>query len=161
MPNQGSATHSLRFDTVDMPAHESELRADVRAYLAAERLAERLPPPRRTFRFSAEFSRRLGAKGYIGMTWPKAYGGHERSSLERHIVNEELLAAGAPIGAHFVADRQTGPLLLRFGSDQQKETFLPRIARHVDGIEPQRMSCRARVRHVDSQPFITRFRREI
>ncbi len=128
MPNPSSATHSLRFDTVDMPAHERELRAEVRAFLAEERLAERLPPPRRTFRFSAESSRRLAAKGYIGMTWPKAYGGHERSSLERHIVNEELLAAGAPIGAHLVADRQTGPLLLRFGSEQQKETFLPRIA---------------------------------
>ena len=128
MPNPSSATHPLRFDTVELPAQESELRAEVRAFLAEEQLAGRLPPRRRTFRFSADFSRRAGAKGYIGMTWPKAYGGHERSSLERHIVNEELLAAGAPIGAHFVADRQTGPLLLRFGTEQQKETFLPRIA---------------------------------
>jgi len=128
MPDPGSATHSLRFDTVEMPAHEVQLRAEVRAFLAEERVAGRLPPQRRTFRFSTEFSRSLGARGYIGMTWPKSYGGHERSSLERHIVNEELLAVGAPIGAHFVADRQTGPLPLRVGSEQQKKTFLPRIA---------------------------------
>jgi len=128
MPNPGSTTHSLRFDTVDTPANEKELRADVRAFLAEERTAGRLPAPRRSFRFSTDFSRRCGAKGYIGMTWPKAYGGHERTSLERYVVNEELLAAGAPIGAHFVADRQTGPLLLRFGTEQQKETYLPRIA---------------------------------
>ena len=128
MPNPGSVVHSLRFDPVAMPACERELRADVRAFLATERRAGRLPPPRRSFRFSAEFSRRAGARGYIGMTWPKAYGGHGRTSLERYIVNEELLAAGAPIGAHFVADRQTGPLLLRFGSQQQREHFLPRIA---------------------------------
>ncbi len=128
MPNPGSATHSLRFDTVEMPDHERELRTEVRAFLAEEQRGGRLPPPRRSFRFSADFSRRCGARGYIAMTWPKAYGGHERSSLERYIVNEELLAAGAPIGAHFVADRQTGPLLLRFGSEQQKELLLPRIA---------------------------------
>jgi alkylation response protein AidB-like acyl-CoA dehydrogenase len=128
MPNPGSVTNSLRFDTVDMPACERELRAEVREFLAEERMAGRLPPRRRTFRFAREFSRRLGVKGYIGMTWPKAYGGHQRSSLERYIVNEELLAAGAPNGAHFVADRQTGPLLLRFGSERQKQSFLPRIA---------------------------------
>ena len=58
---------------------------------------------------SPEFSRALGARGWIGMTWPKQYGGRERSFLDRYIVTEELLAAGAPVGAHWVADRQTGP----------------------------------------------------
>ncbi len=63
------------------------------------------------------------------MTWPKRYGGHERTALERHVVTEELLAAGAPVRAHWVADRQSGPLLLRFGTEYQRETFLPEMAR--------------------------------
>ncbi|MET8354662.1 acyl-CoA dehydrogenase family protein [Micromonospora sp. NPDC005206] len=58
--------------------------------------------------FDAEFSRRLGERGWLGMTWPKRYGGHERSALERFVVIEELLAAGAPAAAHWVADRQSG-----------------------------------------------------
>jgi alkylation response protein AidB-like acyl-CoA dehydrogenase len=75
-----------------------------------------------------EFSRALGRAGYIGMIWPKRYGGHERHPLERYIVLEELLAAGAPVGMHWIADRQTGPLLLRFGTEEQRMRFLPRIA---------------------------------
>ncbi|WP_019450201.1 acyl-CoA dehydrogenase family protein [Cupriavidus sp. BIS7] len=77
----------------------------------------------------ASFSEALGARGWLGMTWPKRYGGHERTALERHVVTEELLAAGAPVRAHWVADRQSGPLLLRFGTEYQRETFLPEMAR--------------------------------
>jgi acyl-CoA dehydrogenase len=75
------------------------------------------------------FSRRLAARGWIGMTWPRRYGGQERSYLERSAVLEELLAAGAPVAAHWIADRQTGPLLLRYGTEPQRERFLPAIAR--------------------------------
>lgn len=75
-----------------------------------------------------DFSRKMGARGFIGMTWPKRYGGHERSALERYVVLEEVLAAGAPMGAHWIADRQSGPLLLRFGTEEQRRTILPRIA---------------------------------
>ena len=70
------------------------------------------------------------------MTWPKRYGGHERTFLERYVVLEEMLAAGAPVGAHWIADRQSGPLLLRFGTEAQRERFLP--AHHAR---------RARLRH--------------
>src|SRR5689334_11735984 len=63
------------------------------------------------------------------MTWPKRYGGHERSALERYVVTEELLAAGAPVGAHWIADRQSAPLLLRYGTEEQRLAFLPGIAR--------------------------------
>ncbi len=59
------------------------------------------------------------------MTWPKKYGGHERSYVERYVVLEEALAAGAPVSAHWVADRQSGPLLLRFGTEEQRERLLP------------------------------------
>lgn len=76
---------------------------------------------------SPEFSRLLGKRGWIGMTWPRQYGGGERSYLERYVVIEELLAAGAPVGAHWFADRQTGPLLLRFGTEEQKSFFLPKM----------------------------------
>lgn len=76
-----------------------------------------------------EFSRSLAAKGWLGMTWPTEYGGGGRSYLERYVVIEELLAAGAPVGAHWVADRQSGPLLLKFGTQEQRESFLPKVVK--------------------------------
>jgi hypothetical protein len=79
--------------------------------------------------FDRQFSLEVGARGWIGMTWPRRYGGGERSWQERYVVLEEMLACGAPIGAHSTGDRQSGPLLLRVGSDQQKREFLPRLAR--------------------------------
>ncbi len=75
------------------------------------------------------FSRTLGAAGLLGMSWPKALGGHERSTLERYIVLEELLAAGAPVGAHWIADRQTGTLLLRYGHEEEQRRWVPGMAR--------------------------------
>ncbi|RME64142.1 MAG: acyl-CoA dehydrogenase, partial [Alphaproteobacteria bacterium] len=75
------------------------------------------------------FSRALGAAGFIGMTWPRRYGGQERSALERYVVLEELLAAGMPVGFHWIADRQSGPLLLRYGTEGQRTQFLPPMAR--------------------------------
>ena len=62
------------------------------------------------------------------MSFPRRYGGHERSMLERYVVIEELLAAGAPVAAHWGADRQVGPMILRFGTEAQKLEFLPRIS---------------------------------
>ena len=104
------------------------LRGEVRAFLA-----EHLPKRAITDGvgswggYDREFSRKMGARGWIGMTWPKRYGGHERSALERYVVLEEMLAAGAPVTGHWVADRQSGPLLLRAGTEQQKQSILPRI----------------------------------
>ena len=103
------------------------LRREVREFLSGD------PAMRSTLSdswmvYDAEFSRRLGTRGWIGMTWPKRYGGYERSLLERYVVLEELLAAGAPVAAHWFADRQVGPMLLRVGTDAQKGTLLPGIA---------------------------------
>ena len=81
------------------------------------------------FSFDEDFSKALGSAGLLGMTWPKQYGGHERTMLERYVVLEELLAAGAPAGLHWIADRQTGPLLLRYGTEGQREKYLPGMAR--------------------------------
>lgn len=77
--------------------------------------------------FNPEFSEALGARGWIGMGFPKQYGGGGYGLVERYVVLEELLGARAPITAHAVADRQSGPLLLRYGSEQQREEILPRI----------------------------------
>lgn len=79
--------------------------------------------------FDVDFSRKMAQQGWIGMTWPKHYGGHERTALERYVVLEEMLAAGAPVAAHWIADRQSGPSILNFGTETQQREFLPRIAR--------------------------------
>ena len=112
-----------------MPPGTDALRADVRAFLAESQSAAGWQPDSDFGSdWSASFSQALGRRGWIGMTWPVRYGGRERSALERYVVIEELLAAGAPVYAHWVADRQSGPLLLRFGSEEQRRTILPRIA---------------------------------
>lgn len=106
------------------------LRTEVRAFLAAQ-LADRTPLQRAESwnGFDRNFSQALGQRRWLGMTWPKAYGGHERSAFERYVVIEETLAAGAPVGAHWIADRQSGPTLLKYGTEAQKTEILPRIAR--------------------------------
>jgi alkylation response protein AidB-like acyl-CoA dehydrogenase len=78
---------------------------------------------------SPAFSRKLGARGWLGMTWPKEYGGRGRPQQERFVVVEELLAAGAPVAAHWVAERQIGPSLVRFGTPAQRDRLMPAIAR--------------------------------
>ncbi len=106
-----------------------ELRAEVRAFLTEE-LAGMSPllRARSWTGYDAAFSRKLGQRGWIGMTWPTQYGGHARSNAERYVVIEEMLAAGAPVAAHWIADRQSGPLLLRYGTEAQKAAYLPRMA---------------------------------
>ncbi|MBL26952.1 MAG: acyl-CoA dehydrogenase, partial [Rhodospirillaceae bacterium] len=124
------AFDGLRLPPALLPPEAEALRGEVRAFIAETRDALGWTAQSNfATSFSAAFSRRLGAKGWIGMTWPKAYGGAERSYLERYVVIEELLAAGAPVGAHWVADRQSGPLLLRFATEAQKQDILPRITR--------------------------------
>jgi alkylation response protein AidB-like acyl-CoA dehydrogenase len=121
---------TFNFEPSDLPPEAEKLREEVRDFLRVE-LAQ-LPADQRARSwggFNREFSRKMGARGWIGMTWPKSYGGHERSALERYVVLEETLAAGAPVSAHWVADRQSGPMLLRFGTEEQRQRFLPRIAR--------------------------------
>jgi alkylation response protein AidB-like acyl-CoA dehydrogenase len=107
-----------------------EVRAQVRDFLAAERDAGTFTTHVDTWLSGVDpaFSRKLGERGWLGMTWPKRYGGHERSAMERYAVTEELLAAGAPVAAHWIADRQSGPNLLRYGTEAQRQEILPRIA---------------------------------
>jgi acyl-CoA dehydrogenase len=124
-------TTSLSFDPVRLPQQCQALRADVRAFLAEEISAGTFDPhdPGHGDSYSRDFSSRVGAKGWIGMTWPKRYGGHERSQLERYVVTEEFRVANAPANFHFVADRQSGPILLKYAPEHIKKDILPRICR--------------------------------
>lgn len=119
----------LRFEHFRLPSDVEDLRWQVRSFL---RDYSRSWTPAQRARswdgFDPEFSREVGARGWIGMTWPKRYGGSERSAFDRYVVMEEMLFAGAPVSSHWIADRQSGPLLLRFGTEQQRQTILPGIA---------------------------------
>src|ERR1700680_1552346 len=106
---------SFRFDPIELPPEAKELRREVRAFLRQGTEARTFPPNDGKGSFSREFSRKVGAKGWIGMTWPKKYGGHERSHLERYVVTEEMLAARAPTPAHSTAHPNSRPVLLRQG----------------------------------------------
>ena len=119
----------LSFDPVRLPEAAEALRAEVRAFVAEHMPADYLPNSDFNEGHSPEFTRKLGERGWIGMTWPKQYGGGERTFFERYVVTEELLAAGAPVSAHWIADRQSGPLLLRYGTEAQRARYLPGIAR--------------------------------
>lgn len=107
-----------------------ELRREVRDFLVAERDSGRFTPGVDSWitGWDPDFSQRLADRGWVGMTIPTAYEGHGRTFVERFVVTEELIAAGAPVAAHWVADRQAAPSLLRFGTEEQKQHFLPRIA---------------------------------
>ena len=122
--------HEFRFDPVSLPASAEALRSEVRAFVARQVAEGRFEPRVNSWGSrDPEFSRACGRQGYIGMCWPRQYGGHERSALERYVVIEELLAGGAPVGAHWVADRQSGPLLMRYAPDTLAPRIVPRIAR--------------------------------
>ena len=121
---------NIDFPIYDLPASTVSLRSEVRQFIAEEKAAGRW---QRQGDFGTahdpEFSKRLASRGWVGMTWPKAYGGQEASMLDRLAVTEELIAANAPVAAHWIADRQSGPLLLRFGTEEQRQAFLPQISR--------------------------------
>jgi len=120
----------LRFAPSELTDSELALQEQVREFLAAEL-------PRGSFApglgmaggRDQDFSRALAARGWLGMALPRRYGGAERGVVDRFIVVEELLRWGAPVRYHWVADRQTGPLILRYGSQTQRERFLPAICR--------------------------------
>lgn len=77
--------------------------------------------------FSKEFALELGERGWIGLTWPTEFGGRGRAPIDRLIIGEELIAAGAPVAAMWFADRQFGPSLISYGTPEQREQFLPGI----------------------------------
>ncbi|WP_111720214.1 acyl-CoA dehydrogenase family protein [Homoserinimonas sp. OAct 916] len=120
----------LNLPDIDLPAAAVQLRSEVREFLTAERAKGTFIPHCDAWHtgFDPAFSAALGERGWLGISWPTKYGGHQRSVLERFVVTEELLAAGAPVAAHWVSDRQSGPGFLRFGTEEQRQRFLPGMA---------------------------------
>lgn len=113
-----------------LPDDPHALRAHVRAFLAEARERGAFAPKCDSWLagFSPEFTKELARRGWIGMTWSAEYGGHERTAVERYAVVEELLAAGAPVAAHWIADRQSGPQIFKHGTERLKRATLPAIA---------------------------------
>src|SRR3954471_9338193 len=122
------STSSLTLAPAPRSEAAEQVRSEVRAFLAEEMAAGSFTTHVDTWLSGVDpaFSRKLGQRGWLGMTWPKQYGGHERTAMERYAVTEELLAAGAPVAAHWIADRQSGPNLLKFGTEKQRAEILPR-----------------------------------
>lgn len=119
---------NLRFEPYELPESLNDFRAEVRAFLDEKCKEYSAVHLSNTWdAYDRDFSLALGAKGWLGMTLPKEYGGHGRTALERYVVVEELLASGAPSAHHWVADRQSGQLIARYGTEEQKHTIIPKI----------------------------------
>ena len=123
----------MMFDTLTLsalPPEDEALRPAVRALI--EEHVHSMPLHRRARTWmggDAAFSRAMGKAGFLGLTLPKEYGGAARGPLARFVVVEELLCAGAPVGMHWVADRQSALVILNFGTEAQRQSYLPRICR--------------------------------
>ncbi|MBF6451158.1 acyl-CoA dehydrogenase family protein [Nocardia elegans] len=124
------ATPTQTHASADDKAQLQQLRQEVRAFLRAQLDAGSFAPAPDNWMsgFDPAFSAELGRRGWLGMTMPERYGGHGRSLLERFVVTEELLAHGAPVAAHWIADRQMAPGILANGTEEQKQRYLPGIA---------------------------------
>ena len=123
-----SALDSLTLTSI--PPEDEALRAPVRAFLAqAMRQVPAHIRAKSWAGYDTAFSRALGRQGWLGMTLPKEYGGGGRSPFARYVLVEEFLNFGAPVGSHWIADRQSGPLILKYGTSAQKRFYLPPICR--------------------------------
>jgi len=121
----------LHIPAFEFTERQNEFRQEVRSFLQEEKQKGAFETHADTWLNgnNENFSKKLGARGWIGLTFPKKYGGQERSSIDRYIITEEMLAAGAPVASHWIADRQSGPLILKFGTEEQKEFFIPKIVK--------------------------------
>lgn len=119
----------FNFPAISENADLKTLRIEVRSFITESINKKEFVPSADSWVFGAspEFSKKLGSKGWLGMSFPKKYGGKERTALERYVVTEELLASGAPVAAHWIADRQSGSQILRYGTEKQKSTIIPLI----------------------------------
>ncbi|KCB44083.1 acyl-CoA dehydrogenase family protein [Bordetella hinzii] len=125
-----TALSTLSLAPTRIPPEDEALRAEVRAFL--QQATREMPAHVRARSwggYDTDFSRRIGAKGWIGLTLPPEYGGGGRSAFARYVLVEEYLNAGAPVGSHWIADRQSAPLILKYGTEAQKRFHIPRICR--------------------------------
>lgn len=113
-----------------IPPEDEALRPAIRAFVDEHVAHLPLIERARTWMGGeAAFSRKMGAAGFLGLTIPKRYGGQGRGPFARFVVVEELLSSGAPVGLHWIGDRQSAPMILNFGTDTQREFYLPRMCR--------------------------------
>lgn len=120
--------YETSFELTELTEQESELQAAVRAFVAEEAARwQREPGLGMGAAADREFSKRLAARGWLGMGLPVAYGGGGRTMVERFVIVEELLRSGAPIAHHWFADRQSGVVIAKYGTEAQKRRFLPGI----------------------------------
>ena len=118
------------FSLTRVPPEDEALRAPIRAFLIeAMREVPAHVRARSWSGYDRAFSREMGRRGWLGVTLPEEFGGAGRSPFARYVLVEELLNFGAPVGSHWVADRQSGPLILEYGSEAQKQFYLPPICR--------------------------------
>ncbi|ASR01647.1 acyl-CoA dehydrogenase family protein [Gordonia rubripertincta] len=112
------------------PESLAALRAEVREFLRTGIDTGAFTPDVDSWMtgFDPEFSRRLGDHGWLGMTMPTEYGGRGRTPVERFVITEELLAHGAPVAAHWIADRQMAPGILANGTEEQRCRYIPGIS---------------------------------
>jgi alkylation response protein AidB-like acyl-CoA dehydrogenase len=110
-----------------LPAELESLAAEAAAVAADWSARTPFPEDSWIVGHDPALAKELAARGWIGMTWPESEGGGGRSPLERFVVFEALIAGGAPIAAMWFADRQMGPSLLQFGTDEQRRRWLPGI----------------------------------
>lgn len=113
---------------VPVPTEAEALRADVRAFL--DETLRDMPPERRAqswLGFDATFSKALAQRGWIGLALPQAYGGGGKDAFARFVLVEELLSRGAPVSAHWIAERQSAQMILRYGTEAQKRFYVPRV----------------------------------
>lgn len=123
-----SALDSLSLTAI--PAEDEALRGPVRDFL--EQALAQVPAHVRARSWGgwdSNFSREAGRRGLLGLNLPKAYGGGGRSAYARYVVVEEFLNFGAPVGSHWIAERQSAPLILKYGTEEQKRLYVPPVCR--------------------------------
>jgi len=109
-------------------AAEEAFRAGLRAWLGAHQ-----PPPAEHATLADEvaflraWQRRLHEGRWVGIHWPRAYGGRGASLVEHYVFQEEIAAARAPEIINRIGVNLVGPTLIAHGSEEQRRRFLPKI----------------------------------
>src|SRR5467141_1172279 len=115
---------------------QEQFRGEIRGWLAAnltddlrieDPTDERVAPDRETFERRRAWQRRMFAAGWVGISWPKAYGGRGATLMEQVIYDEECFRARAPVLPGYSGIGMAGPTIIEWGTEAQKQRYLPRI----------------------------------